>query len=78
MTRASQSSRTVTEHRFTVPCEGPYGGDWADFGTARTWATKKAEELGINTDAANWSRLHVEDDKIVIVVIEESKENFSR
>lgn len=78
MTRASQSSRTVTEHRFIVPCAEPYGGDWADFGTARAWAEKKAEELNIDTSFANWSRFHVEDEQLVIVLTETGKETHTR
>ena len=74
MTNAKHTSRTVTEHRFIVPCQEPWGGDWGDFGVALTWAEAKAEELGISTSSADWSRLHVEDDQFVIVLIERSKE----
>ena len=52
MTNASATTRTVVEHRFTVPAEEPWGATWDDFSVAKAWAEKKAEELGIRTDAA--------------------------
>lgn len=70
MTRATSSTRAVIEHRFEVPCPEPWGGDWADFGVALAWAKQKAEELGISTDMADWSRIKVEDEQIVIVLTE--------
>lgn len=70
MTNASQSTRTVTEHRFNVPCPDPWGGDWKDFGVAYGWAKDKAEELGYDTATDDWSRIFVEDDQLVIVVTE--------
>lgn len=70
MTNATRTTRTVVEHRFEVPCEEPVGGDWHNFDIARTWAEQKAEELGIDTNYADWAKLHVEDDRIVIVLTE--------
>ena len=70
MTRATTEKTTVVEHRFVVPCEPPYGGTWDDFDVARHWARDKAKELGIDTSFADWSRLVVEDDQLVIVVTE--------
>lgn len=70
MTNASRSTQTVTEHRFVVPCEKPFGGDWKDFDIAQHWARQKAEELGIDISYDDWSRLHVEDDQLVIVITE--------
>ena len=70
MTNASQSVRVVTEHRFTVPCEEPWGGDMKDLGVAMTWARNKATELGIDTGTDDWARLHVGDDELIIVVRE--------
>ncbi|QFP96685.1 hypothetical protein PP512_gp70 [Gordonia phage Denise] len=74
MTNAKHTSRTVTEHRFIVPCKEPWGGDWGDFGAALAWAESKAQELGVNTTTDDWSRLHVEDDQLVIVLTERGKE----
>lgn len=70
MTDATRSTRTVVEHRFVVPCREPLGGTWDDFAVARAWAEQKAEELGIDTSYADWSRLRLEDDELVIVVTE--------
>ena len=70
MTNATQSTRTVIEHRFVVPCLEPWGGTWDDFSVARAWAEDKAAELGIDTSFADWSRLKVEDDQLVIVITE--------
>lgn len=68
MTNATHTTRTVTEHRFIVPCDEPFGGDWKDFGVALSWAQQEAEKHGINTRTDDWSRLHVEDDQLVIVL----------
>jgi hypothetical protein len=68
MTNASRTVRTVTEHRFIVPCRWPNGGDWKDFGVALAWAENVAREHGINTGTDDWSRLQVEDDQLVIVL----------
>ncbi|RBP66403.1 hypothetical protein DFO66_103350 [Brevibacterium sanguinis] len=76
MTNARSEARTVIEHRFIVPCEEPHGGDWQDFGVAQAWAQTKAEELGLDTSYADWSRIHVEDDQIVIVVTERKCPSF--
>lgn len=70
MTNARTTTRTVIEHRFEIPCEEPWGGDWKDFGVALTWAKQKAAELDIDTTTDNWSTLHVEDDLLVIVLTE--------
>lgn len=70
MTSATRSARTVIEHRFEVPCPEPWGGDWKDFGVALSWAEQKAKELGIGTSTDDWSRLHVEDDSLVVVLTE--------
>lgn len=40
----SATTRTVVEHRFTVPAEEPWGATWDDFSVAKAWAEKKAEE----------------------------------
>lgn len=74
MTNATHTTRRVTEHRFIVPCPWPEGGDWKDFGVARAWAMQKAEEFGIDTSTDDWSRLHVEDDQLVIVLIIKDRE----
>lgn len=73
MTRATRSTRTTVEHRFEVPCEEPYGGDMKDLGIAMTWAQRKAEELGIDTDADDWASLHTEEGVLVIVVRERAE-----
>lgn len=52
MTNASQSTRTVVEHCFAIPCKEPWGGTWDDFSVARAWAEQKAQKLGINTGYA--------------------------
>ncbi|KXO90914.1 Uncharacterised protein (plasmid) [Tsukamurella tyrosinosolvens] len=68
MTNATHTVRTVTEHRFIVPCPWPEGGDWKDFGIALKWAQDVAKEHGISTSMDDWSRLRVEDDQLVIVL----------
>lgn len=70
MTNAVATTRTVVEHRFTVPAEEPWGANWDDFSVAKAWAEQKAQELGISTNSADWSRIHVADEVIVIVLIE--------
>lgn len=70
MTNASRSTRTVTEHRFEVPCPNVFGGDMKDLGVAMTWAHQKADELGIDTGSDDWAKLHVEDEALVIVIRE--------
>lgn len=74
MTDASRSTRNVVEHRFVVPCAEPWGGTWDDFSVARSWAEQKAEELGVDTGFADWSRIHLEDDELVIVLAETEPE----
>lgn len=68
MTNATHTVRTVTEHRFRIPCEEPWGGNWRDFGVALAWAENAAREQGINISTDDWSRLHVEDDQLVITL----------
>jgi hypothetical protein len=70
MTNARTETVDITEHRFVVPCPEPWGGTWDDFAVAQVWAQKKAEELGVDTGYADWSRLKVEDDQLVIVLTE--------
>lgn len=70
MTRATISTNVRIEHRFEVPCPDPWGGDWHDFGVARHWAEKRAQDLGIDTSTDDWSRIVVEDDSVVIVLTE--------
>ena len=74
MTNAVHTVRIVTEHRFIVPCEEPWGGNWQDFGVALGWATDTAKEHGIHTNTDDWCRLHVEDDQLVLVLRIEGKE----
>lgn len=74
MTTAKHTSRTVTEHRFILPCEEPHGGDYSDFTVALAWARQKASDLGINTSFDNWITFHCEDDQLVLVLVETSKE----
>ncbi|SIK44135.1 Uncharacterised protein [Mycobacteroides abscessus subsp. abscessus] len=57
MANATHTVRTITEHRFTVPCESPHGGNWQDFDVARAMAENVAREQGINTGTDGWSRL---------------------
>ncbi|SKX80577.1 Uncharacterised protein [Mycobacteroides abscessus subsp. bolletii] len=78
MTNATHTVRTVTEHRFNVPCPWPEGGDWQDFGVALAWAEKVAEQHGISTSTDNWSRLRVEDDQLVIVLTVEGNDEAPR
>lgn len=75
MTNATATTQTVIEHRFTVPAAEPWGATWDDFSVAKHWAEQKAEELGINTTYADWSRIHVTDDAIVIVLTEKRPED---
>ena len=70
MTDAYEETVMVIEHRFVVPCEEPWGGNWKDFGMANHWAKTKADELGIDATTDDWSRLQVEDDRLVIVLTE--------
>ncbi|KMV17639.1 hypothetical protein ACT17_15275 [Mycolicibacterium conceptionense] len=74
MTNATHTVRTVTEHRFIVPCPWPNGGDWKDFGIALGWAENVAKEHGISITTDDWSRLRVEDDQLVIVLTIEGPE----
>lgn len=74
MTNATHTVRTVTEHRFAVPCPWPTGGDWKDFGIAIAWAQNVAKENGISTASDDWSRLQVEDEQLVIVLTIPGKE----
>ena len=74
MTNAAHTVRTVTEHRFIVPCEEPWGGNWQDFEVALGWANNTAKEQGINTNTDDWCRFHVEDDRLVLVLRIEGKE----
>lgn len=71
MTNAHREIRSIVEHRFVVPCAEPWGGTWDDFEVAQHWARQKADELGFTNNTADWSRIHVEDDQLVIVVTEE-------
>lgn len=68
MANATHTVRTITEHRFTVPCESPHGGNWQDFDVARAMAENVAREQGINTGTDGWSRLRCEDDQLVLVL----------
>lgn len=68
MTNARHSVRTITEHRFTIPCEWPHGGNWQDFGVALAMAENVAREHGIDIRTDDWSRLRCEDDQLVIVL----------
>ena len=68
MTNATHTVRTVTEHRFVVPCPQPWGGNWKDFAIALAQAEGVAREHGIDTTTDDWSRLHVEDDRLVITL----------
>ena len=70
MSNVETESRTVTEHRFIVPCEEPWGGTPADLHLATHLASEKAKELGLNRGSDDWCSLHVEDEKLVIVVTE--------
>lgn len=74
MTNASATTRTVVEHRFTVPAPEPWGATWDDFSVAKAWAENKAGELGISTNSADWSRIHVTNEAIVIVLVEKRPE----
>lgn len=70
MSNIQTETRTVTQHRFIVPCEQPWGGTPADLGLAIHVAKEKAKELGINTTYDDWCSLHVEDDQLVLVLEE--------
>lgn len=70
MSNIQTESRTVTHHRFIVPCEQPWGGTPADLDLALHLAREKAKELGVDTGYDDWCSLHVEDDQLVLVVEE--------
>jgi len=73
VTRATQETRTVTQHRFVAPCDYGIGGDIGTFLDALHWAKQKAVELGRDVGADDWCRIFPEDDRVVIVVEEVRK-----
>ena len=70
MSNVETESRTVTEHRFIVPCEEPWGGTPADLHLAIHLASEKAKELGVDVGFDDWCSIHIEDENIVLVVKE--------
>lgn len=74
MTRARQEKRTVTEHRFIVPCEWPGGSDIGTLYDSLSWARNKASELGMDLSTDDWARVSAEDENVVITVIETKDE----
>lgn len=73
MTNATHSVHLVTEHRFRVPCEQPWGGNWQDFGVAQAMAENVAKDHGIKTTTDDWSRFQVDDEGFSIVLKVEQK-----
>lgn len=70
MSNVEFETKTVTQHRFIVPCMEPWGGTPADLHLATHLASEKAKELGVDTGFDDWCRIRVEDEKIVLVVTE--------
>lgn len=68
MTTVQVSTRTVREHRFTVPVDYAVGATISEIYAACAMAEKKANNLGLSTTKDDWARVTVTDNAVVFIV----------